>query len=342
MNTPAYGSPSRNLCGCGLLLPLLLAVLLGCVQPGFDPDAPEAVELREAKERAERERQEVMDILKGAKEGHRREIDSLTTAYREALEEAERLQEDLAGLEREHQQALEQAEREHQQALARLEGEHQQALESKEGELTEALGLLERMKREGVQALQEIEELTSKRAEAEGAWEQLQRFQVLRSRFHLEEHPSSLGLTSNQPIIELTVENGTEHVVSRAHFKGTLATPGRRIPWLEETFNFRIEGGLEPGERAKWRLTPDRYSRWGRVEAPPDAVFTVTVERLDGPNGEPLFADSIDGFSEGDEIRLDALEGLLDALEQSLLGIERERIERDRLRVLERRFLGTE
>ena len=303
MNIPAYASPSRNLCGCGLLFPLLFAVLAGCVQPGFNPDAPEAVELREAKEQAERERREAMDTLERTREVHRKEIDSLTTAYREALEEAERLQEELAGLEREHQQALEQAERGHQQTLARLEGEHQQALESKEGELTEVLGVLERIKREGGQALQEIEELNERRAGAEGAREQLEQFRVLRSRFHQEE--ASAFSIGKRPIVELTVKNETDHVISRAYFKGTLASLGRRVPWFEGTFDYEIRGGLEPGEQAEWRFTPRDdpghwgFNRWEGVEAPSDAILTVTVERLDGPDGEPL-------FTEQEQERLDA------------------------------------
>lgn len=31
-------------------------------------------------------------------------------------------------------------------------------------------------------------------------------------------------------------------------------------------------------------------SDWGRVDAPDDAVFTVTAERLDGPDEKALFS----------------------------------------------------
>jgi hypothetical protein len=31
-------------------------------------------------------------------------------------------------------------------------------------------------------------------------------------------------------------------------------------------------------------------SEWGTVKAPKDAVLTVEVERLDGPDGEALFS----------------------------------------------------
>ena len=91
----------------------------------------------------------------------------------------------------------------------------------------------------------------------------------------------------NQPIIELTVENRTGQAISRAYFEGTLASPNRSVPWHKDTFNYSISGGLEPGEKAAWSLAPNMFSGWGKIEAPADAVFTVTVERLDGADGEP-------------------------------------------------------
>jgi len=47
------------------------------------------------------------------------------------------------------------------------------------------------------------------------------------------------------------------------------------------------------------------FSGWGRVDAPDDAVFTVTVERLDGPDGEPVL--STRDFGERDARRLEEL-----------------------------------
>ena len=108
-----------------------------------------------------------------------------------------------------------------------------------------------------------------------------------------------------QPIIELTVKNGTEQAVSRAYFEGTIASPDRSVPWHKDTFNYSISGGLEPGEEATWNLAPNMFSDWGKVDAPAEAIFTVTVEQLDGADGEPIY--STRELSERDLERLNEL-----------------------------------
>lgn len=74
------------------------------------------------------------------------------------------------------------------------------------------------------------------------------------------------------------------------------------MPWYSDTFNYQISGGLEPGEKADWNLAPNSYSDWGKVEAPADAVFTVTVIRIDDAQGKPIFGDT--EFTERDANRL--------------------------------------
>ena len=144
---------------------------------------------------------------------------------------------------------------------------------------------IERERRQREQALEEIGELEAKLKEAESAKRELEKFEVSRSRFYKEEQ--SFG--GDQPIIELTVRNGTDQAVSRAYFEGVLASPGRSVPWHKDTFNYSISGGLEPGEEAAWKLAPNMFSDWGEVDAPGDAVFTVTVRRLDGADEEPIY-----------------------------------------------------
>lgn len=156
----------------------------------------------------------------------------------------------------------------------------------------------ERKAREKEQALNEIKELEQEKADAAAAREQLKAFEIIRSRFHMKEQRYS----GKQPVIELTVKNGTSSAVSRAYFEGTIASPNRSVPWLKDTFNYRISGGLEPGEEASWSLAPNMFSDWGKVEAPADAIFTVTVERLDGADGEALYSTT--GFSEREQKRL--------------------------------------
>jgi len=62
------------------------------------------------------------------------------------------------------------------------------------------------------------------------------------------------------------------------------------VPWVEDDFNYQIPGGLEPGEEARWKLSPNMFSDWGKVDAPPEAVLTVTVLRLDGADGEEMLS----------------------------------------------------
>ncbi|WP_241644984.1 hypothetical protein [Rosenbergiella metrosideri] len=100
----------------------------------------------------------------------------------------------------------------------------------------------------------------------------------------------------------MSVENGTNKAIARAYFKGVIASPGREVPWLTDTFNYQISGGLEPGEKAEWNLAPNIFSDWGKVNAPSDAVFTVTVIRVDDAQGNPVFGDA--EFSERDAKRL--------------------------------------
>lgn len=161
--------------------------------------------------------------------------------------------------------------------------------------------IAERKRREREQALAEIVELEEKKRAAERAGVELRRFVVVRSRFYKQ--PQRFG--SPEPRIELTVRNDTDHAVSRAYFTGTIASPNRSVPWLKDDFNYPIPGGIEPGEELSWTLAPNTFSDWGRVDAPPDAVLTVEVVRLDGPDGEPLF--DAQGLSEYEETRLQSL-----------------------------------
>jgi hypothetical protein len=160
--------------------------------------------------------------------------------------------------------------------------------------------IAERREKERQQALLEIQELETKRANADAARKELAKFEILKSRFYKQ----SRGFETDQSTIQLSVKNGTEHAISRSHITGTLATPGRSIPWLKEDFNYLIRGGLEPGESADWNLSPSMFGGWSQVEAKPDMVLTVEVIRLDGADEEPIYDAS---FSDTDEERLGAL-----------------------------------
>lgn len=156
----------------------------------------------------------------------------------------------------------------------------------------------ERRAREREQALTEIAELERRIALARTDEAKLAKFEVVRSRFYFEDREYG----RDQPVIDITVKNGTDRAISHAYFKGVIASPDRAVPWHSASFNYQIPGGLEPGEQARWQLVPNTYSDWGSVEAPADAVFTVTTYELDGPDGETYL--SSEGLSEYDLQRL--------------------------------------
>jgi hypothetical protein len=52
-------------------------------------------------------------------------------------------------------------------------------------------------------------------------------------------------------------------------------------------------------------LAPNKFSEWGKINAPAGAVFTVTVTRVNGADKEALFDAS--GFTEQDDSRLEDL-----------------------------------
>lgn len=93
---------------------------------------------------------------------------------------------------------------------------------------------------------------------------------------------------SKSPVIELKVTNNTGEAVSQAYFHGVLISPNRSVPWVDESFNYSIAGGIEPGETLEWRLAPNQFGAWGNTSIPDDAVLNIEVTRLNGADGQPL------------------------------------------------------
>lgn len=152
------------------------------------------------------------------------------------------------------------------------------------------------------QAKLEIQELYIKMNSSKKDSIELSKFKVEKSRFY--KRKSGVYVISYDPIIDLSVHNGTDNAISRAYFRGVIKSQERTIPWLIEEFNYSIPGGLEPNEKANWNLAPSSYGKWGTVQVPTDAIFTAIVTRLDGSDGEKLF--SIE-FDEDDKERLNQL-----------------------------------
>jgi len=159
-----------------------------------------------------------------------------------------------------------------------------------------------RKREERREAVSRIEELRAQKRKAQRAQDSLSQLWVVRSRFRMRDQQFG----SPQPIIEVTVENKTDHAISRAYFDARLESPDREVPWVEERFNYKISGGIEPDEQQTWKLAPNQFSEWGDVEERSGMELTVAPFRVDGPEGEPLFE------AEWSEDQQEDLESLLD------------------------------
>jgi len=147
----------------------------------------------------------------------------------------------------------------------------------------------------------QIKTLQNARRQHEVVAESLAHFRVVSAR--LLQERGFLGLEAT---IVLTVQNGTAHPIRRAMFHGRVVSPGRSVPWIEGDFNYSIPGGLEPGEKTTWRLTPSMFQgRWTSVRAPSDSRMEVRTVGLEGPDGEPLWGGVT--FTTGDQKLLDSL-----------------------------------
>ncbi len=150
----------------------------------------------------------------------------------------------------------------------------------------------------------EITELEIEKSKSVQAAATLEKFQVLRSRFYYSE-----SSYRSSPTIELTVKNGLPSSASRVYFEAVLSSPGRSVPWVNDTFNYSIPGGLEPGEEATWKLAPNMFGEWSKAPKDrQDMVLTVKLTKVDGADGEAMY-DSV--FRESKKARLEKLKETL-------------------------------
>jgi hypothetical protein len=150
--------------------------------------------------------------------------------------------------------------------------------------------------------LKMLEELRARKLLYDKKLIALREFRILHANFSKDK--DAIGMT--KPIIELTIQNETGFPVKRASFRGVLSSPGRAIPWIDDTFSYEISGGMESGEKDTWRLAPNMFGEWGKVDAVAGARFDVTVTGLEGADGKELFGDV--RFGEYDEKKLLELE----------------------------------
>lgn len=150
-----------------------------------------------------------------------------------------------------------------------------------------------KQKQERIAELQKkVDALAKKRAGDEAASKELGKFTV-----------SDTGISQAQRQIigkiitlRLTVRNGTATPVSRVAMRATVFSEGRAIPWLEESVNYTVAGGVEPGESKTWELNPNMFGKWSSLEVTPEMRVRIDVTGLDGPGETPiaklLFSDT--------------------------------------------------
>ncbi|MGD8441353.1 MAG: hypothetical protein PVG53_12520 [Holophagae bacterium] len=92
------------------------------------------------------------------------------------------------------------------------------------------------------------------------------------------------------PVIEVKIDNHTNHMVSMVRFRASLLKPGDHIPWLEEMLDLVFFDGLAPGEHGRWRVEPEQQEWIQLIDPHPDLELVVEATRLEGRGGRLLAA----------------------------------------------------
>jgi len=154
-----------------------------------------------------------------------------------------------------------------------------------------------------------VAELEEGRVASEQARQDLKPFLLRKSRVYKRNR----GFLQ-WPVIELRADNQTEHKVWLVHFRAALLRPGNAEPWLVEEFDQLVLNGMEPGQRALWRVEPLQEEWVTLIEPHPDLRFTLEVTRLEALGGEVIAA------TEWGEIEAAKLEIYKQKLEQIKSG----------------------
>lgn len=161
--------------------------------------------------------------------------------------------------------------------------------------------IIEREGEERKEAKIEIEELRSNRSLLAENKENLSKIEIVKSRYYTHK-----GRFSTESVIDMTVKNNSEHAISVIRCEGVYKSPERTVPWATSGINYKIPGGLEPGEEQRWELIPSSWGDFDDMEMRQDAVLSVRVESVEDLEGESLY--SLDIFDEEDSARLAELE----------------------------------
>lgn len=96
------------------------------------------------------------------------------------------------------------------------------------------------------------------------------------------------SLDIDEATIQVTVKNGLSQAISRVYFQGIVSTEGRSTPWIKDSVNYDIAGGIEPNETKKLEFRPNMFA-WPTENIPSGAKLDLTLEQVDDAKGEPLF-----------------------------------------------------
>lgn len=123
----------------------------------------------------------------------------------------------------------------------------------------------------------------------------------------------------DEPTIAFTITNDTPTAIRRVFLHGTLTSPGRTLPWVDEPINYEFPGGLEPGESKQLALAPNMFGPWGNADYSrrDDLELRLAVVNLEGPQGEPLLTGD-PGETASLEREMNALQQIRNELEQRL------------------------
>lgn len=150
------------------------------------------------------------------------------------------------------------------------------------------------------QALAEIAALEARLAGVlEGQAGRVEGVQIRETRFSKE--PSAKPDTL-EPFLWLTLQNDSNLTIAKVTAVGTLSSPGRDQPWLEQEFDFDLFGGVPPGGRRETILRPGAYSKWGQVQVADDAQLQLRIVAVHTAEGRRYLPPS--AFTEADARRL--------------------------------------
>ena len=154
----------------------------------------------------------------------------------------------------------------------------------------------------------EIKKLRARRDGLDSVEQAVSAFQVVHKKIKkrsLRVDEQNPGLFRLETILNVTINNRTAFQVRAVTFRCTLTVPGQAEPWAEETFDFALDEGVEPGETVILTMKMDKLGSVAINEQPPEAELTVTPVSLKGAGGAELF--TVESFTKQDAERLDML-----------------------------------